>query len=250
MHPCHSAKFISAAALRPLAQAGGQAHIGPLPMDAFLQSLAEFIARHSAWAGVVLGVVTLLESLVLIGAFIPATALMVMAGGLIAAGVLDPVQVVLWCVAGAIVGDAISFELGRRLGPRTLRHSAFRPHRRKVARTRLFNRRYGAASIFIGRFFGPLRAFVPLVAGLLQMRRRTFQLANAVSALVWVLVILAPGYFAARGLAELETLGEAHLATIAVITVAGLVISALVLREVLRRRARAAAVALVVERRA
>ena len=62
-------------------------------MDAALQSLAEFIARHAAWAGLVLGVVTMLESLVLIGAFIPATALMVMAGGLIAAGVLDPVQV-------------------------------------------------------------------------------------------------------------------------------------------------------------
>ena len=51
---------------------------------------------------------------------------------------------------------------------------------------------------------GPLRAFVPLVTGLLGMRRRTFQLANTVSAVVWVLVILAPGYFAAKGLAELE----------------------------------------------
>ena len=211
-------------------------------MDAALQSLAEFIARHSAWAGVVLGVVTLLESLVLIGAFIPATALMVMAGGLIAAGVLDPVQVVFWCVAGAVVGDAVSFELGRRLGPRALRHRAFRPHRRKVARTRLFNRRYGAASIFIGRFFGPLRAFVPLMAGLLQMRRRTFQVANIVSAGVWVLAILAPGYFAARGLAELEALGEAHWATIAGITVAGLALVGVVAREVLRRRGRPAVI--------
>ncbi|WP_312165433.1 DedA family protein [Phenylobacterium sp.] len=206
-------------------------------MEAFIQSLAEFIARHAAWAGLVLGVVTLLESLVLIGAFIPATALMVVAGGLIAAGVLDPLQVVLWCVAGAIVGDAVSFELGRRLGPRALRHPMFRGHRRKVARTRLFNRRYGSASIFIGRFFGPLRAFVPLVAGLLQMRRRTFQVANALSAAVWVLAILAPGYFAAKGLAELEALGEAHLLTIGAITVTGLVIIGVVAREILRRRA-------------
>ena len=211
-------------------------------MEAFIQSLADFIARHAAWAGLVLGVVTLLESLVLIGAFIPATALMVMAGGLIAAGVLDPVQVVLWCVAGAIVGDAVSFELGRRLGPRALRHPVFRGHRRKVARTRLFNRQYGAASIFIGRFFGPLRAFVPLMAGLLQMRRRTFQVANIVSAAVWVLAILAPGYFAARGLAELEALGEAHWATIAGITVAGLALVGVVAREVLRRRARPAVI--------
>ncbi|CAN7394252.1 DedA family protein [Phenylobacterium sp. LjRoot164] len=210
-------------------------------MEAFIQSLADFITRHAAWAGLVLGLVTLLESLALIGAFIPATALMVMAGGLIAAGVLDPVEVVLWCVAGAIIGDAVSFELGRRLGPRALRHPMFKGHRRKVARTRLFNRQYGAASIFIGRFFGPLRAFVPLVAGLLQMRRRTFQLANALSAVVWVLAILAPGYFAAKGLAELEALGEAHLTTIAAITLGGLVIIGLVAREVLRRRAAAGA---------
>ena len=219
-------------------------------MEAFIQSLADFIARHAAWAGLVLGVVTLLESLVLIGAFIPATALMVMAGGLIAAGVLDPVEVVLWCVAGAIIGDAVSFELGRRLGPRALRHPMFRGHRRKVARTRLFNRRYGAASIFIGRFFGPLRAFVPLVAGLLQMRRRTFQLANAVSAAIWVLAILAPGYFAAKGLAELEALGEAHLVTIAAITLTGLIIMGLVARQVLRRRAAAGAPPLLAKPRA
>ncbi|MBP6876882.1 MAG: DedA family protein [Phenylobacterium sp.] len=219
-------------------------------MEAFIQNLADFIARHAAWAGLVLGVVTLLESLVLIGAFIPATALMVMAGGLIAAGVLDPVEVVLWCVAGAIIGDAVSFELGRRLGPRALRHPMFRGHRRKVARTRLFNRRYGAASIFIGRFFGPLRAFVPLVAGLLQMRRRTFQLANAVSAAIWVLAILAPGYFAAKGLAELEALGEAHLVTIAAITLTGLIIMGLVARQVLRRRAAAGAPPLLAKPRA
>lgn len=218
-------------------------------MDAILQSLAEFIARHSGWAGLVLGVITLLESLVLVGAFIPATALMVMAGGLIAAGVLDPVQVVLWCVAGAVIGDAVSFELGRRLGPRALRHPMFVSHRRKIARTRLFNRRYGPASIFIGRFFGPLRAFVPLVAGLLQMRRRTFQVANVLSAVVWVLAILAPGYFAARGLAELEALGEAHVATIAGLTLGGLVLVAIVCREILRRRARAMAQAVIIVER-
>lgn len=205
-------------------------------MDAFIHHVAEFIARHHAWAGVALGVVTLLESLVLIGAFIPATALMVMAGGLIAAGVLDPMQVIFWCVAGAVIGDAISYELGRRLGPKTLRHPAFREHRRKIARTRLFTRRYGAASIFIGRFFGPLRAFVPLVTGLLGMRRRTFQLANTVSAVVWVLVILAPGYFAAKGLAELEALSEADLITVLVATAIAVSVGGLLAWRILRAR--------------
>jgi membrane protein DedA with SNARE-associated domain len=176
-------------------------------MTAFLQSASLFVAEHHAWAGALLGAVTLLESLVLIGAFVPATALMLLAGGLVASGALDPVSVLLWCAGGAAVGDAVSYALGRRLGAKTLRAPAFRKHRRVIARTRLFSRRYGVASIFIGRFFGPLRAFVPVMAGMLQMRHVTFQAANLASAFVWVAVLLAPGYLAGKGLAMLDLSG-------------------------------------------
>ncbi|WP_374570572.1 DedA family protein [Phenylobacterium sp.] len=205
-------------------------------MDVLFQTVAEFIARHHLWAGPVLGAVTLLESIVLVGAFVPATPLLVMAGGLVAARVLDPASVLAWCIAGAILGDAFSYALGRRLGPRALRGRLFRGHRRKLARTRLFTRRHGTASIFIGRFFGPARAFVPLLAGMLQMRRSTFQAANAVSAAVWVPAVLAPGYFAAKGLAHLEALGEADPMTIAIIAGVAMLVGAFALLGVLRAR--------------
>ena len=73
------------------------------------------------------------------------------------------------------------------------------------------------ASVYIGRFFGPLRAFVPLTVGILGMRQRTFQVANVLSAIVWVTAMLAPGYFAARGLARIEAMSEAHGPTLAAI---------------------------------
>ncbi len=193
-----------------------------------LHSLSEFLRENQAWAGVVLGAITFLESLVLIGAFVPATALMVLAGGLIAAGVVDPITVIAWCSAGAIAGDAVSYALGRRMGPGALRHAFLRPHRRKVARTRLFVRRYGAASIFIGRFFGPLRAFAPLAAGILRMSHRRFQIANVVSALIWVPVMLIPGYLGTKALAELERLSEAEGLTIALLGGGGLLVLAVV----------------------
>lgn len=176
-------------------------------MTAALQPVSDFVGQHHAWAGLALGLVTFLESLVLIGAFVPATALMLLAGGLIASGALDPASVLLWCASGAMAGDAVSYALGRRLGARTLRRPAFRAHRRTIARTRLFSRRYGVASIYIGRFFGPLRAFVPVMAGMLQMKVVKFQIANALSALVWVAILLMPGYLAARGLALLDISG-------------------------------------------
>ena len=47
----------------------------------------------------------------------------------------------------------------------------------------------------IGRFFGPLRAFVPLAAGIFEMPYWRFQAANFSSALVWAAVVLAPGTF-------------------------------------------------------
>lgn len=215
-------------------------------MDVLFPAIADFIARHHEAAGIVLGVVTLLEAVVLLGAFIPATALMVMAGGLIAAGVLDGWTVLAFCVAGAFIGDAISYLLGRKLGPRALRHSALARHRRALARTRLFMRRHGPVAIFFGRFFGPVRAFVPLVAGILQMSRTRFQLANVISAALWVPIMLAPGYFAAKGLAQLETLGEADGLTIAMIVAAVLVVGGVVAWRVVavRMRNRAAAAAL------
>nr|WP_295107829.1 DedA family protein [uncultured Caulobacter sp.] len=176
-------------------------------MDSLLSPVSAFVSEHQAWAGPILGILTLLESMFLIGAFVPATALMLLAGGLIASGALDPVEVFFWCVAGAAIGDAVSFQIGRRVGARALRHPSLRPRRRAVARTRLYARRYGVVSVFVGRFFGPLRAFVPVMVGMLRMRTWVFQLANVASAALWVGVLLAPGYLATRGLALLELQG-------------------------------------------
>jgi membrane protein DedA with SNARE-associated domain len=63
-----------------------------------------------------------------------------------------------------------------------------------------FIERWGVLAIFIGRFFGPLRAAVPLVAGILHMGFWPFRVANFTSAFVWAGTTLAAGDLAARGL--------------------------------------------------
>nr|MBW0151871.1 DedA family protein [Phenylobacterium sp.] len=70
-------------------------------MEAMLEPVAEFIRNNSAWAGLVLGLFIMLESLVIVGALIPATPLLVLTGGLLATGVLDPVSVLIGCNIGA-----------------------------------------------------------------------------------------------------------------------------------------------------
>ena len=71
---------------------------------------------------------------------------------------------------------------------------------RMVARGQTFFRAWGWAGIFLGRFFGPLRCIVPMMAGIAGMPWLPFQLANVLSAIVWATGILAPGVIGARWL--------------------------------------------------
>jgi membrane protein DedA with SNARE-associated domain len=66
-------------------------------------------------------------------------------------------------------------------------------HPALLPRGEAFIRKWGALAIFIGRFSGPLRASVPIVAGMLGMPLRAFQVANFASALIWVAVLLVLG---------------------------------------------------------
>jgi membrane protein DedA with SNARE-associated domain len=196
--------------------------------------LAGFVERHRAWAGLLLGLVTFGESLVLVGAFFPATALMLAAGGLAAAGVLDPIEVVLWCVAGAVAGDAASYGIGRHVGPELCRWPQLRPHAAGLEAAQGFFRRYGALSIYLCRFMGPVRAFVPLVAGVAGMPHARFQLANLLSALIWVPVMLAPGYLAASGVGGVLAAADPHALGLAGLLLAPPLLAALLLRRRLR----------------
>ncbi|MCM8730078.1 DedA family protein [Hephaestia sp. GCM10023244] len=175
-------------------------------MDLIFQHLAAFVENHRMWAGPVLGLIAFGESLAIVGLFVPATALMLMIGGLIGSGLIDPLPVLLWSVAGSVLGDAMSYALGRWSGRRLYYRSPLRKHRAMVARARLFFRKYGFWSVLVGRFLGPIRSTIPLVAGVMRMPQRPFQLANVVSALVWVPVMLAPGYFTARKIDGLDQL--------------------------------------------
>lgn len=196
-------------------------------MEGFIHDASDFITRNSFWAGPLLGLLTFGESLVLVGAFVPATALMVATGALAASGVLPLWPVLFWCCAGAILGEALSYHLGRRVGPGVWRHRHLRSQRRTVARARLYFQRYGVASIFLGRFLGPIQAVVPLVAGVTGMNGPRFHAANVASALIWAPVMLAPGYLAAGGLRMLQAdplLASATAATVALVVGCGLAI--------------------------
>ena len=162
-------------------------------LEQLTQPILDFVRQNQGWAPLIVAAFAFGESLAVISVLIPATVILLGIGALIGGAGLDFWPIWMGAIAGAVLGDWVSYELGRWFGP-TIQHSW--PLNRQpelMARTEAMMRKYGAWGVFIGRFFGPLRALVPLVAGIFEMPRASFQLANVASALLWATSLLAPG---------------------------------------------------------
>ncbi len=169
-------------------------------MDAFTADLFRAAADNNALVGAILFVLTLLEALLVVGLLIPIVGVMLAAGALVANGALHPVEAILWCSAGAAAGDALSYLMGHRLGGRRATKLLFAGQRRLLARAKLLTRRHGVIAIAAARYLGPARPFIPILAGISRTRPWSFHFANVLSAPIWVISLLAPGYLAARNL--------------------------------------------------
>jgi len=160
--------------------------------EAFNQ-LLDWIRQHPDQAGLVVFGMALVESLAIVGVLIPGVVILFGAGVLIGTGILDFWSMCAWAVAGAIIGDGLSYWLGHHFEYLTGRWRWFRLHPDHLQKGIDFFEKYGDLSVALGRFFGPIRAVVPLVAGLLRMPPKRFYIANVLSAMVWAPAYLAPG---------------------------------------------------------
>lgn len=177
-------------------------------MDQHIQDLLGFLSVHSFWAGPVLFLACFGESLAVLSFIFPGTALLVATGALIPSGVVPLWPVLIGSVLGATAGDALSYWIGVRFGGAIARMWPFTRHPDLLPRGIAFFRRHGGKSVFIGRFFGPIRAIIPLAAGVMRMPARPFWVANVLSAVIWAPGVLVPGAllgFAAQTFARGKT---------------------------------------------
>ncbi|MCG6656395.1 bifunctional DedA family/phosphatase PAP2 family protein [Halomonas campisalis] len=142
----------------------------------------------------IIGIIALLESLAVVGLLIPGVVLITAAASLAGHQDLAIPAVLLAAFAGAVIGDGLSFALGYTQRERVPQLWPFRQHPEWLARGARFFQRYGSLSVFFGRFVGPVRPVIPLIAGMLQMSPRAFTWANVASALLWAPAYVLPGY--------------------------------------------------------
>jgi membrane-associated protein len=128
--------------------------------------------------------------------FLPGDSLLVVCGLYAAKGDLDVLLLCAILIPCAIIGDAVSYFIGSKVGPRLFnkpRSRFWRPEHLETAHR--FYEKHGGAAIIIARFMPIVRTFVPVVAGMAQMTYRKFATYNVVGGAVWVLSMVLLGYF-------------------------------------------------------
>ena len=164
-------------------------------IEQYAQMVIDFVRVHHMWAAPIVFVLAFGESLAFISLLIPAWAALVGIGALISASGIAFWPVWLAGSLGAALGDWVSYWFGYTFKERIAHIWPLSRHAELLPRGHAFMEKWGVPGIFIGRFFGPLRASVPLIAGILEMPYWMFQFANFTSAFVWAYVLLFFGDF-------------------------------------------------------
>ncbi len=160
-----------------------------------LDSSLDFLTQHPEYILFAAFAVALTESLAVVGIIIPGvgliTAISVLAGNL----QLNVTALVLAAIMGAFMGDALSYYLGRVFQPHLPYIWPFKQHPHWIESGTHFFQRHGGKSIFFGRFIGPIRPFIPMVAGMMGMQQKPFFILNFASAVLWGMLYLLPAYY-------------------------------------------------------
>ena len=148
------------------------------------------------WGGyAVLFAIVFVETGLLVGFFLPGDSLLITAGLVAAAGGLNIWWLNVLLIVAAVVGDAVGYTIGARLGPRVFRQEKsllFNPQH--LERTRAFYAKHGAKTIVIARFVPLIRTFAPVVAGAGRMPYRRFASYNVAGGVGWVTSMTGAGY--------------------------------------------------------
>jgi membrane protein DedA with SNARE-associated domain len=158
-----------------------------------LNSITQLIQQYPTWAGVIVFLVAMIESLAIIGFIVPGVAIMFAIGALISNGTLELLSTVIWAAAGASIGDGLSFVLGWHYKEKVYQLAWLKKHQDLLDNSHQFFEKYGVFSILIGRFVGPIRAIIPLIAGIFGMPIKQYIPINLIASALWSPAYLFPG---------------------------------------------------------
>ncbi|GAA3659156.1 DedA family protein [Nocardioides ginsengisoli] len=198
-----------------------------------MTALIEHLLTVPTWLAVLaVFVLPALESSIFLGFVFPGEIALLLGGVLAGQGHAPVVLIGAAGIAGAIVGDAIGYVVGRRWGRRILDSAVGRfikPQHLDKAEHALSDR--GGWAVLVGRFTVALRVLVPGLAGMGRMPYPRFALSNVAGAIVWGSIMVTVGYLAGASWRHAQ-----HLVSIGGIAFTVGIVVVLIVRHVHRRR--------------
>lgn len=117
---------------------------------------------------------------------IPASIIMLAAGGFAASGDLVLWQVIAAALSGAVMGDQFGFLVGRRGGAALVDRIGTGPRAALIGRARALIARRGALAVFLSRWlFSPLGPYVNVIGGAMRQSWGVFTFWGIAGEAVW-----------------------------------------------------------------
>ncbi len=183
----------------------------------YIQPVTLWLYDNPNWALLMTFFIAFLESLAIVGSIVPGGVTMTAIGILAGSGVMNISFTMIAAALGAVAGDSASYALGYAFSDHLVDMWPFRHYPRLLEYGKEYFARHGGKSVIIGRFFGPLRSIIPVIAGIMRMHPWHFLLANIISGIGWAILYVMPGILIGAASTELSTESATRLFVIILI---------------------------------
>jgi membrane-associated protein len=163
-----------------------------LHVDKYLGTL---IAQYGTLVYIVLFAIVFCETGLVVFPFLPGDTLLFIGGAFCATGAMDIWILMALLVAAAVSGNTVNYWIGSAIGHKVFTHDYRWLDQDALKKTHAFYEKHGGKTIILSRFVPVVRTFAPFVAGVSDMTHTNFQLFNFAGALLWVVALVASGYF-------------------------------------------------------
>ena len=155
--------------------------------------LDQLVSAYGALTYVVLFLIVFCETGLVVTPFLPGDSLLFAAGAIASRGGLNPLLLMAVLIVAAILGDALNYTIGFKIGPKVLEKNSRLLKVEHIKRTERFYEKYGGKTIIFARFVPIVRTFAPFLAGVGKMNYVRFARYNVIGGLLWVIGFVGAG---------------------------------------------------------